>query len=150
MHRKDRHSHIDDIDVQSGNEHGNSAAAARVNLSEFARLPLNSGVIEKSADNPHEFSRGIAGARLSSGPGIFGDHNAVVAIGGVVFLMHLAIGGIKGGVDIRRKAGGGRKDRAPRQMMRRGKILNQLTDGEIDKLRASAEKLKEVIRQVEI
>ena len=32
----------------------------------------------------------------------------------------------------------------------RGKILNQLTDGEIDKLRASAEKLKEVIRQVEI
>ena len=32
----------------------------------------------------------------------------------------------------------------------RGKILNQLTDGEIDKLRASAEKLKDVIRQVEI
>ena len=32
----------------------------------------------------------------------------------------------------------------------RGKILNQLTDGEIDKLRASAEKLKAVIRQVEI
>ena len=32
----------------------------------------------------------------------------------------------------------------------RGKILNQLTDGEIDKLRASAEKLKEVIRQIEI
>ena len=32
----------------------------------------------------------------------------------------------------------------------RGKILNQLTDGEIDKLRASAEKLKEVIRQVDI
>ena len=32
----------------------------------------------------------------------------------------------------------------------RGKILNQLTDGEVDKLRASAEKLKAVIRQVEI
>ena len=32
----------------------------------------------------------------------------------------------------------------------RGKILNQLTDGEVDKLRASAEKLKEVIHQVEI
>ena len=32
----------------------------------------------------------------------------------------------------------------------RGKILNQLTDGEVDKLRASADKLKEVIHQVEI
>ena len=32
----------------------------------------------------------------------------------------------------------------------RGKILNQLTDGEVDKLRASAEKLKEVIHQVDI
>lgn len=115
MHRKDRHSHIDYIDVQSGNEHGNGTAAARVNLPELARLPLNPGVIEKPADNPHEFSRSIAGARLSSGPGIFGDHNAVVAIGGVVFLMHLTVGGVKGGVDVCRKAGRGRKDRAPRR-----------------------------------
>ena len=32
----------------------------------------------------------------------------------------------------------------------RGKILNQLTDHEVSQLRASAEKLKEVIRQIEI
>ena len=32
----------------------------------------------------------------------------------------------------------------------RGKILNHLTDHEVSQLRASAEKLKEVIRQIEI
>ena len=32
----------------------------------------------------------------------------------------------------------------------RGKILNHLTDSEVDRLRISADKLKEVIRQIKI
>ena len=85
---------------QLGDIHGNGAAAALIYLAQLAGLPANMLGIQNTAGEAHHLSGGVIGAGLAAGTGVLGHHDAVIDVAGVAALMHLAVDGIEGGVDI--------------------------------------------------
>ena len=84
MHAQYRYADVDGVNIQLGDEFRNGAAAALVNLAQFADLPYNVCFIQDCAYLAGEFCVAVVGAAFTAGTGVFYNTYAVVQEGGVL------------------------------------------------------------------
>ena len=79
MHRENRNTNVNHIDIQIRDIHSYGSAAAAIDLAKLTGLPQYVVLLQKSAYLSHKFSGGFAGSALAAGSGILGqDRKSVV------------------------------------------------------------------------
>lgn len=72
MHRKDRHAHIDRVEVVHRDLGSDGASSSGVDLAELAHLPGDLRILEDLPEVAHGLRSGVVGGIFATAAGVFG------------------------------------------------------------------------------
>ena len=97
MHGKHRHAAVDDLHAVLGQDVGDGAAAADIDLAQFGRLEEDAALVHDATDARHVLGVGVVGARLAARAGELVEREAMAQVAGILGLKDARKTRVEGG-----------------------------------------------------